>query len=219
MSVVQIENRIEKLQSKLVDLQAELAVATAAETLEIGATYAIKQGKGDTATVVDAVLVAQKQEEGKIIYRFMYGEGFDAKFATGSARMIVWPEADDEADVGARPASKVAAIIDRINGDIVALQDKLALELARTSLAVGETYSIKVGRGENRRLVPGLLLGEGVKLVERVIGEGETVVREVKQFKFLIGEGFDTELIVGGANLVEFAPAEDAPEAETTAAE
>ena len=67
----------------------------------------------------------------------------------------------------------------------------MAIAEERENLQVGNYYTIKVGRGETRRVVAAAL-----------VGIGETEVG--RRFKFIFGHEFETELAVIGAEHIEW---------------
>lgn len=219
MSANKLALKVERLEAKLADLQAEQARAIAQETLEVGATYPIHTGKGESAGIVDAVLMAQRfnEEKGKMEYRFQIGDGFDAKFIVGGASKVVWPDSDPdgEGEAGARSSAKLAVLITKVESDIEVAQADLNLAAQRENLEVGRSYFVKVGKGESAQLVEATLIGTGSIFKDRLDAEGEVIgQREIKQLKFFYGEGFDTELVVCTAARVVFPDAEEATEAD-----
>lgn len=193
-------------------LGVALAAAQAAEQLVVGNTYLINQGKGEDRREVLAVLKAQRvNEKGVTEYRFQYGEGFDEKLVDGTSRLLV-PAEGATGDSSAKIQSK----LDKLADDEEVLEKELEEALARETLVVGQTYTIKVGRGENAVQVLAVLLGEGIATkTKTVIKDGvETEVsRDIKQLNFFYGEGFTARTVLVGQSAIVVSTAEDDAEA------
>ena len=212
-SLNQINARIQKLQTKMDELQAERATALATEVLENGQTYHFNYGKGETRAVLEGVLIAQGVVDGATKYRFQVGEGMDARFFDVRAKALVVVGEEGEGEAGARSSAKLNSLISKIEADIEALEAEAVEAEAREALTEGETYNIKVGRGDTAQVVPAVLMGKRtlVKTIER--DDGTTFERTQQQFKFFYGAGFDAEIVVVSGRAIVFAepeaPAED----------
>lgn len=193
-------------------LVVALAAAQAAEQLQIGNSYLINQGKGEDRKEVLAVLKAQRvNEKGVTEYRFQYGEGFDEKLVDGTSRLLV-PAAGATGDSSAKVQSK----LDKLADDEEVLEKELADALARETLVVGQTYTIKIGRGESATNVLAVLLGEGVETKSKTVivdGVEQTVTRDIKQLNFFYGEGFGARTVLVGQSAIVISTAEDEAEA------
>ena len=211
--------RIAKIAAAIVALQAEQVQAQAREVLDVGATYHIQVGKGETADVVPAVLIGQRtNDKGVNELRFQTGEGFDARFHDVKIGRVVFPESEDGADKP-RSSAKIAAILDKLAADKEVAEANLVEAEARETLEDGKQYNIQIGRGETRRVVPAVLLGQNVAVVEKHDEEGNVISsRNVKQLKFFYGAGFDAEVVIVGpaAVVVEDTEEGDAPVDTTT---
>lgn len=193
--------RISKVSATLVALQAELVQAQARETLETGSTYKISIGKGETAAIVDAVLVGQRvNDKGVTELRFQSGEGFDARFHDIKANRVVLPEAEVAEGEEAKPlrsSAKLVSVIEKVKADLVVLESDLEAAEAREQLVDGQHYTIRIGRGENKRDVLAVLLGQATVTSEKKDAEGNVVLTKTsKQLKFFYGQGFDAEIVV-----------------------
>lgn len=183
-----------KINAEIEVLKAQLVEATAAETLVNGNTYSIHVGKGETARVIEAVLIGQRtKENGAAEFRFSAGEGFDARFYDVSYGKVVLdlPE-------GTVTSAAIAKQITRLETKRDGLAEKLAAQALRETLVDGQAYDIKVGKGETAAVVRAVLLGQ------QEDEEG------TKQFKFFYGEGFGAEVVVVGIKRVVLA--EEQPE-------
>lgn len=104
---------IQKVEADIEKLELEAVEAEQREAMVDGETYNIKQGKGDTARIVPAVLMGQRdlvktitRDDGTEFervtkqFKFFFGEGFDAEIVTVTARSIVFntPDEPEEAD-------------------------------------------------------------------------------------------------------------------------
>ena len=219
-SAAYLAGRIEKLEAQYQELLAEQQIAINNASLAIGETYQILQGRADTRCIVDAVLVAQKYDEAKGVqlYRFSYGDGFDAKFVIGSARIVVWPDSDpDDEGKGVRSVTKLAALLVKCQSQIDKARADYEDASKQEDLEIGGTYDISIGRGETRKVVPAILLGQGFKTLVKLGADGEPVTYQVPQLKFFYGEGFDAEIVVGSARLLARTAADEAAEAAADA--
>lgn len=219
-SASKIKAKLQVLAEKREDLQAELELAVASETLEKGATYSIKVGRGENRETVDAVLVAQRtNEKGATEYRFQYGDEFEAKFVNGTARLLA-SAGDGEGEI--RSSAVVSKLLEKLADDITALETDLEDALAREQLVVGATYQIKIGRGENAVVTYAVLLGEGVEVKTSTVekdGVTQTKTKETKLLNFYHGEGFAARTVLVTANALVFATeAADTAEAQAEVA-
>ena len=185
-----------KVLAEIAELKVQLAEASANETLNVGQKYSIHVGKGETARVIEATLIGQRQREnGSAEFRFSAGEGFDARYYDVSYNKVVLdlPE-------GAVTSASIAKQITRLETKIATIREKLEAQALREQLTDGETYEIKVGKGETAAVVRAVLLGQAED------EEGN------KSFKFFYGAGFDAEVVVVGIKRVVLA--DDAPAEE-----
>lgn len=214
--------RISKVQAALATLAAEAAVAEAREVLTDGQTYSIKTGIGESAAVVEGVLVGQrKNEAGVTEFRFQVGSGFDARFHDVKANRVVWP-APAEGETEVRSTAKIAAVKAKLEADLVVLETDLAAAEARETLEDGKTYTIRLGRADTKRDVLAVLLGQKTLVTERKDDAGNVIgVRNTKQLKFYYGSGFDAEIVIvsPSAVVVDDTAEADAPVDQTVAAE
>ena len=126
-------------------LEAELATAKERETLTVGEDYTIKVGRKSE----------QAEQDGKIIYKFRYGEGFDETTVVGDANRVVWEDGDEKV----RSTEVITNRIVKAQDELEALDTEYAEAEARESVAAGDTVSVKLGRGETAREVPAEVLG------------------------------------------------------------
>lgn len=187
MSKVQILT--DKINAEIEVLRAELTAAIAGETLVVGQTYSIHIGKGDTARVIEATLMGQRvRENGSAEFRFSAGEGFDARFYDVSYGKVVLdlPE-------GTVTSATIAKNIARLETKRDGLAAKLEAQALREQLVDGQTYDLKVGKGDTADVVRAVLLGQA---------EDED---GTKQFKFFYGQGFGAEVVTVGIRRVVLA--------------
>ena len=189
----QIVERKVVVAGQIEKLEAELATAKERETLTVGEDYTIKVGRKseqaelNTYAEVQATLIAQAEQDGKIIYKFRYGEGFDETTVVGDANRVVWEDGDEKV----RSTEVITNRILKAQDELEALDTEYAEAEARESVAAGDTVSVKLGRGETAREVPAAVLGvhtdETGKKTVAVVAEDAVV---------LVGIGalvFDTE--------------------------
>ncbi|WP_353772356.1 hypothetical protein, partial [Bacillus sp. AP50] len=157
----QIVERKVVVAGQIEKLEAELATAKERETLTVGEDYTIKVGRKseqaelNTYAEVQATLIAQAEQDGKIIYKFRYGEGFDETTVVGDANRVVWEDGDDKV----RSTEVITNRIVKAQDELEALDTEYADAEARESVAAGDTVSVKLGRGETAREVPAAVLG------------------------------------------------------------
>lgn len=157
----QIAERKVVVAGQIEKLEAELATAKERETLTVGADYTIKVGRKseqaelNTYAEVQATLIAQAEQDGKIIYKFRYGEGFDETTVVGDANRVVWEDGDEKV----RSTEVITNRIVKAQDELEALDAEYAEAEARESVAAGDTVSVKLGRGETAREVPAAVLG------------------------------------------------------------
>ena len=157
----QIVERKVLVAGQIEKLEAELATAKERETLTVGADYTIKVGRKseqaelNTYAEVQATLIAQAEQDGKIIYKFRYGEGFDETTVVGDANRVVWEDGDEKV----RSTEVITNRIVKAQDELEALDTEYAEAEARESVAAGDTVSVKLGRGETAREVPAAVLG------------------------------------------------------------
>ena len=178
----QIVERKVVVSGQIKKLEAELATAKERETLTVGEDYTIKVGRKseqaelNTYAEVQATLIAQAEQDGKIIYKFRYGEGFDETTVVGDANRVVWGDGDEKV----RSTEVITNRIVKAQDELEALDTEYAEAEARESVAAGDTVSVKLGRGETTREVPAEVLGvhtdaTGKKTVA-VVAEDEVVL-------------------------------------------
>ena len=157
----QIVERKVVVAGQIKKLEAELATAKERETLTVGEDYTIKVGRKseqaelNTYAEVQATLIAQAEQDGKIIYKFRYGEGFDETTVVGDANRVVWEDGDEKV----RSTEVITNRIVKAQDELEALDTEYAEAEARESVAAGDTVSVKLGRGETAREVPAAVLG------------------------------------------------------------
>ncbi len=157
----QIVERKVVVAGQIEKLEAELATAKERETLVVGGDYTIKVGRKseqtelNTYAEVQATLIAQAEQDGKIIYKFRYGEGFDETTVVGDANRVVWDDGDEKV----RSTEVINNRILKAQDELEALDTEYAEAEARESVAAGDTVSVKLGRGETAREVPSEVLG------------------------------------------------------------
>ena len=157
----QIVERKVVVAGQIEKLEAELATAKERETLAVGEDYTIKVGRKseqaelNTYAEVQATLIAQAEQDGKIIYKFRYGEGFDETTVVGDANRVVWEDGDEKV----RSTEVITNRILKAQDELEALDTEYAEAEARESVAAGDTVSVKLGRGETAREVPAEVLG------------------------------------------------------------
>lgn len=94
-------------EQKLADAKAELASITELANVGVGSEVVIKLGRKfkdkDTTRYVKAVVIGEKDEDGKRLFKVTYGTGFDADVATvdGSALSLNFPEGYETAGTAA----------------------------------------------------------------------------------------------------------------------
>lgn len=178
-----IEIRTAALQSKLVELKAQLQEALAREVLVEGQVYQIHVGKGDTAAVISATLVGQRaRENGAVEFRFSAGVGFDARYYDLSFSKVV-------TDVEGMSSNKIAQLITRTETALADVENyvpgtRAAGVFPRIVLVVGGVYSIKTGRGETAAVSQVQLLAE------RDNEQGN------QEFAVFVGAGFDAKVLI-----------------------
>ena len=157
----QIVERKVVVAGQIEKLEAELATAKERETLTVGADYTIKVGRKseqaelNTYAEVQATLIAQAEQDGKIIYKFRYGEGFDETTVVGDANRVVWEDGDEKV----RSTEVITNRIVKAQDELEALDTEYAEAEARESVAAGDAVSVKLGRGETAREVPAVVIG------------------------------------------------------------
>ena len=156
----QIVERKVVVAGQIEKLEAELATAKERETLTVGEDYTIKVGRKseqaelNTYAEVQATLIAQAEQDGKIIYKFRYGEGFDETTVVGDANRVVWEDGDEKV----RSTEVITNRIVKAQDELEALDTEYAEAEARESVAAGDTVFVKLGRGETAREVPAEVL-------------------------------------------------------------
>lgn len=179
--------------SQIEKLEAELATAKERETLTVGEDYTIKVGRKseqaelNTYAEVQATLIAQAEQDGKIIYKFRYGAGFDETTVVGDANRVVWEDGDEKV----RSTEVITNRILKAQDELEALDTEYAEAEARESVASGDAVSVKLGRGETAREVPAEVLGVHTDATGK-----KTVAVVAEDAVVLVGIGalvFDTE--------------------------
>jgi uncharacterized protein YxjI len=194
--------RTAQLNAQLVELSAALAEAVAREVLVVGDVYTIQVGKGETAKVLEAKLVGQRQlnAASAVEFRFEHGEGFDARFYDLSYSKVVLPVGEGEVPLS---SNKIAALITRATTNLANVDSyvgKVAKVAAKVEVVVSQTYNIKTGKGETAAVV------QAVVMAERTTEEG------AQEFAVFTGAGFDAKVLVIKGNRFVFDGAEEAPE-------
>ena len=157
----QIVERKVVVSGQIKKLEAELATAKERETLTVGEDYTVKVGRKseqaelNTYAEVQATLIAQAEQDGKIIYKFRYGEGFDETTVVGDANRVVWEDGDEKV----RSTEVITNRIVKAQDELEALDTEYAEAEARESVASGDTVFVKLGRGETAREVLAEVLG------------------------------------------------------------
>lgn len=196
-----VQLKIDTIRVAIEELQVQLAAALATETLNVGQTYSISIGRGDTARVVEAQLLGQRvKENGATEFRFSHGEGFDARFYDVSYNRVV-------TDNDGVPSATIAKNIARLETNIENLISGKTAVKGVLDLENGQTYNVKVGRGDTAGVVAAVLMDQ------RYDESG------VQEFAFFTGAGFDAQVIKCRAGRVvdpsvdpSEAVAEDEPE-------
>ena len=193
----QIVERKVVVAGQIEKLEAELATAKKRETLNVGEDYTIKVGRKseqaelNTYAEVPATLIAQAEQDGKIIYKFRYGDGFDETTVVGDANRVVWYDDGDDGDEKVRSTEVITNRIIKAQDELEALDTEYAEAEARESVAAGDTVSVKLGRGETAREVPAEVLGVHTDATGK-----KTVAVVAEDAVVLVGIGalvFDTE--------------------------
>ena len=193
----QIVERKVVVAGQIEKLEAELATAKKRETLNVGEDYTIKVGRKseqaelNTYAEVQATLIAQAEQDGKIIYKFRYGDGFDETTVVGDANRVVWYDDGDDGDEKVRSTEVIMNRIIKAQDELEALDTEYAEAEARESVAAGDTVSVKLGRGETAREVPAEVLGVHTDATGK-----KTVAVVAEDAVVLVGIGalvFDTE--------------------------
>ena len=149
----QIVERKVVVAGQIKKLEAELATAKERETLTVGEDYTIKVGRKseqaelNTYAEVQATLIAQAEQDGKIIYKFRYGEGFDETTVVGDANRVVWEDGDEKV----RSTEVITNRIVKAQDELEALDTEYAEAEARESVAAGDTVFVKLGRSVDAR--------------------------------------------------------------------
>ena len=171
-------------------LEVELTTAKERETLTVGEYYTIKVGRKseqaelNTYAEVQATLIAQAEQDGKIIYKFRYGEGFDETTVVGDANRVVWEDGDEKV----RSTEVITNRIVKAQDELEALDTEYTEADARESVAAGDTLAVKRGRSVDAREVPAEVLGvhtdaTGKKTVAVVV-EDEVILVGIGAFVF-----------------------------------
>ena len=192
-----VQVKIDAAREAIAELQVQMSAALANETLVDGAVYSIHIGKGDTAAVVEATLIGQRvKDNGASEYRFSHGEGFDARYYDLPYNRVV---TDNDAVSSATIAKNIA----RIETTIENLISGKTTVKGVIDLVNGQTYNVKVGRGDTAGVVAAVLMDQ------RYDESGN------QEFAFFTGHGFSAEVIKCRAGrVVEPSGAVAAAEAE-----
>jgi hypothetical protein len=183
--------RTAAIEAQLVELAAQMEQAKAREVLSVGATYDVHVGKGETAALISAVLLGQRtRESGAVEFRFSHGEGFNARFYDVSFSKVV-------TGIEGMSSNKVASLITRAQTALADVENfvpktRVAKERPRLVLVVGNTYNLKVGKGETAAVVLASLMAER---------DNEAGVQE---FAVFFGAGFDAKVLTVSGNRFVF---------------
>ena len=189
----QIVERKVVVAGQIKKLEAELATAKERETLTVGEDYTIKVGRKseqaelNTYAEVQATLIAQAEQDGKIIYKFRYGEGFDETTVVGDVNRVVWEDGDEKV----RSTEVITNRIVKAQDELEALDTEYAEAEARESVAAGDTVFVKLGRSVDAREA----LAEVIGVHTDATGK-KTVAVVAEDAVVLVGIGalvFDTE--------------------------
>ena len=192
-----IQARVDLLNMTLAELQTQLAEATAKEVLVVGNQYSIHVGKGATARVIEATLLGQRTKENSAAeFRFSHGDGFDARFYDVSFTKVV-------TDAEGLSSAKVAANIGRVETKINDLLTGKVKIKGLIEIENGQTYNIKVGKGETAGVVPAVLMDQ------RTDENGN------QEFAFFTGAGFDAQVIICKSSRVVLEEVEETDAEET----
>ena len=172
-----VQAKIDSIRVAVEELQVQLDAALATETLNVGSTYSISIGRGDTARVVEAELLGQRvKENGATEFRFSHGEGFDARFYDLAYNRVVTDNDGVSSATIARNIARLETNIANFVSGKTAVQGVLDLEN-------GQTYEVKVGRGDTAGVVAAVLMDQ------RYDESGN------QEFAFFTGAGFTAEVI------------------------
>ena len=179
----QIVERKVVVSGQIKKLEAELATAKERETLTVGEDYTIKVGRKseqaelNTYAEVQATLIAQAEQDGKIIYKFRYGEGFNETTVVGDANRVVWEDGDEKV----RSTEVIINRLVKAQDELEALATEYAEAEARESVAAGDTVFVKLGRSVDAREALAEVIGvhtdaTGKKTVAVVAEDGVVLV-------------------------------------------
>ena len=179
----QIVERKVVVSGQIDKLEAELATAKERETLTVGEDYTIKVGRKseqaelNTYAEVQATLIAQAEQDGKIIYKFRYGAGFNETTVVGDANRVVWEDGDEKV----RSTEVITNRIVKAQDELEALDTEYAEAEARESVAAGDTVFVKLGRSVDAREALAEVIGvhtdaTGKKTVAVVAEDGVVLV-------------------------------------------
>lgn len=98
-----LAKQVSRIETKILNIRAGKVRVRGVIEIQDGGTYNIKVGKGETAGVVPAVLMAQRYDEaGNQEFAFFTGAGFDAKVLILKSNRVVLegqePEDDEQDD-------------------------------------------------------------------------------------------------------------------------
>lgn len=215
----QISAKIALLPALREELTKKLEEAKAREVLVVGNKYPLYRGKGENRTVVEGELLKQRtNEDGGTEFLFEVADEFEPVRCT--ARALATDTAKDaegkKLPSSAGIAKRLAALADAEE----VLETQLLEALEREQLTVGQTYNIRVGRGDSAEVVPAVLLGEGISEKSKtVVVDGVETIKttSTKQLNFFYGAGFEARTILTTAKAVVLASAEDDAEAAAEA--
>ena len=157
----QIVARKQVVKANLAVWQDQRQALTDRMLLQVGEVYTIKQGRKaadaalNTYEEVDAVLVAQADVGGRMMYKFEVGTGFDAKQVVVDAHRIIWAE-ELPSDL------KLFNLIQKAQRELEALDTEYEQAVARENVGAGEEVNVMLGRDTTRRTVPAVVVGQHV---------------------------------------------------------
>jgi hypothetical protein len=190
-----IEIRTNELNALIADLTVQLNEAKAREQLVVGKVYSVHVGKGETAALIEAVLIGQRDNaNGVPEFRFSHGEGFNARFFDVSFSKVV-------TDVEGMSSNKIGTLLTRAKTNlenVATYTGKIKSVKTPVELVVGQTYQLKTGKGETAAVVPAALIAQ------RLTESGSM------EYAVFFGSGFDAKVLHIGYSRFVFDKAAEA---------
>lgn len=190
MSEVQISSKVQaKVDAARVEIEAlkqRIQEVAGTEALVVGQTYSISVGKGETARIIEAVLIGErKKDTGASEFRFSAGEGFDARFYDLSINKVIRdvPEGTVSSATLSKQVSRLETSIENLLSGKVKLKGQI-------DIVTGQQYIIKVGKPGSGEVATAVLMDQRFN---------ETGNQE---FAFFYGAGFDAKVVICGSSRV-----------------